>query len=88
MIYSIRQSMRILHQHTTTKEKSRTAFVEHQSGFLKFNYVKYQEKNFGHAEQHGIFYYLIINSLALSLTAMVSRLPNGNVVTRDNYITQ
>jgi hypothetical protein len=62
--------MRILHQHNAIKEKSRTAFVEHQSGLLKFEYVKYQEKNFGHAKRHGIFYCLIISSL-LSLTAMV-----------------
>jgi hypothetical protein len=67
--------MCILHQHKTTKEKSRTAFVEHQSGFLKFEYVKYQEKNFGHAKRHGIFYCLTINSLTLSLTAMGRRPP-------------
>ena len=47
--------MCILQEDNSVKRKSRIAFVEHKSGLLKLKYAKYQEKNFGHAERHGIF---------------------------------
>jgi hypothetical protein len=58
--------MRILDDNNSPKRKSRIALVEHKSGLLKTNYDKYQEKNFGHAERHGIFmsWSLIISLLA------------------------